>query len=487
MSDGSSSLVAMSSSEPSRLSVWCGTWNMHAVCVGGKALEEPSTLKDWIAAGDAKYDVFAIATQEAERSIFQSVVLTSAKPRWEAALRSLFDIRAAEDDNEYSVVAMRSCGAVHLAVVVRRELVARVKHVRSAVVRAGFIHGFVPNKGAVGVACTIGDTSFLFVSAHLSPHASAKAVAHRNKQFAWIDEGLHSKLVEPASPSSLASAARRVLEGCRRGARSAPGFEDGSDGRPTASAAFDRIFVMGDLNYRVDITKDGMRACNPLPQARAHPPSPRVELKLYAAEASHHVRFTFESCVPAVAVLAVSDAATPDPSLRSEAEHAALRAAQQQLLAADQQWSTARPHDPSGPQRAGFKEPPITFWPTYKFDRKSGYTRYKLQHRSRLKQSLRLPSWTDRVLYRASDEGAITPVEYDACTAPSLRVSDHQPVFATFEVRLSARRPCLHAVEEVELIMESALDGGSSPPAQPAGQQTIPFRHSFATVPSMDD
>jgi len=62
--------------------------------------------------------------------------------------------------------------------------------------------------------------------------------------------------------------------------------------------------------------------------------------------------------------------------------------------------------------------------------------RYKLQHRNRFKQTPRLPSWPDRVLYRSMDGSSISALTYAAITHPSLRVSDHQPVVATFDVEV---------------------------------------------------
>ena len=59
-----------------RIRVWCGTWNMHAAAAGRRF--EAAALTEWIEVGS--HDVFAIATQEAERSIARSLVWSS-KPR----------------------------------------------------------------------------------------------------------------------------------------------------------------------------------------------------------------------------------------------------------------------------------------------------------------------------------------------------------------------------------------------------------------------
>ncbi|ODV85565.1 hypothetical protein CANARDRAFT_176012 [[Candida] arabinofermentans NRRL YB-2248] len=67
----------------------------------------------------------------------------------------------------------------------------------------------------------------------------------------------------------------------------------------------------------------------------------------------------------------------------------------------------------------GFKEMPITFAPTYKYDK--GTSQYDSSEKQRV------PSWTDRILYRGSQ---IQQLNYNC--AQDLVFSDHKPVFGTF-------------------------------------------------------
>ena len=345
--------LTMAHEKKRSLSVFCGSWNMHAVAVGKKL--DPSQLSHWLVPG---HDVYAVSTQEAERSIFRSVMLTSAKPRWESALRSIFA-------DEYAVLATRSCGAVHLALIVRLALVARVTRVRTASVSAGFLCGMVNNKGAVGIACNIGPTSFLFVSAHLSPHASESAVAHRDWQHERIDRSLHRLLAASAANDGrgVAHALRRACC-CARGGETAAELpapdepsrltadeEEPTGGsalsEPVASASFDIVFWMGDLNYRVDISKQEMLG---LLKVAVTPPD--------SSFTAHRLVFTpASSCTarPSLLVLHSQPALrtrsqaldATDFSSQSEDEHsAASRAAQQRLLEADQLTSTQRPTAP---------------------------------------------------------------------------------------------------------------------------------------------
>jgi len=66
--------------EVSTLRLFVGTWNMH-----GK--EPPASLRPWLPASPNEHDMYVIGTQEAERSIEKSLIISS-KAKWEAALRA---------------------------------------------------------------------------------------------------------------------------------------------------------------------------------------------------------------------------------------------------------------------------------------------------------------------------------------------------------------------------------------------------------------
>src|SRR5690242_18361634 len=70
----------------------------------------------------------------------------------------------------------------------------------------------------------------------------------------------------------------------------------------------------------------------------------------------------------------------------------------------------------------GFVEPALTFPPTYKFD--AGTDVYDSSSKRRI------PSWTDRILFRPHE--AIEAREYNS--SRRVRSSDHRPVYATFVV-----------------------------------------------------
>ncbi|CAG8435695.1 6208_t:CDS:10 [Diversispora eburnea] len=68
-------------------------------------------------------------------------------------------------------------------------------------------------------------------------------------------------------------------------------------------------------------------------------------------------------------------------------------------------------------------EGPITFFPTYKYDDNSD------NYDSSEKQ--RIPSWTDRILYRGNGTNKIRQIGY---TRAELKISDHKPVMSSFDL-----------------------------------------------------
>lgn len=72
-----------------------------------------------------------------------------------------------------------------------------------------------------------------------------------------------------------------------------------------------------------------------------------------------------------------------------------------------------------------FDEAPITFAPTYKYNR--GSTEYDSSEKKRI------PAWCDRILYTKSPN--ITPINYQRYEAT---ISDHRPISAAFSVKVKA-------------------------------------------------
>ncbi|XP_077987010.1 phosphatidylinositol polyphosphate 5-phosphatase type IV-like [Glandiceps talaboti] len=74
----------------------------------------------------------------------------------------------------------------------------------------------------------------------------------------------------------------------------------------------------------------------------------------------------------------------------------------------------------------GFKEEPIRFYPSYKFDLNSD--NYDSSPKTRI------PSYTDRVLCKSRKPNDMKILTYNSCN--SIKISDHRPVYATIQVRI---------------------------------------------------
>jgi len=97
-------------------------------------------------------------------------------------------------------------------------------------------------------------------------------------------------------------------------------------------------------------------------------------------------------------------------------------------LAANDQLKKAQTE---GRVAAGYREGPLSFPPTYKFDH--GSDNYDSSDKARI------PAWTDRILFRSRVRNHLELLSYQSCA--DVRSSDHRPVTALFEVSSVDPRP----------------------------------------------
>lgn len=221
-----------------RLRVFCGTWNMHA--------KKPrDDLRLWIRW--QQYHIVAVGSEECVHSIAKSVVFTSKKA-WEDQLKAALG-------PEYVLVTSHALTAIHNVVFVHTSLVPLLGNIQSDAVATG-LGNQLGNKGGVGIAFTLGGTSFAFVNCHFEAHQ--RNVARRNGNFHRINTELKllpgppvSLPPEPSSPLSLQTSGLQGL-----GRTSVNRFSvGGSTGLRAVSEVFDRVFWYGDLNYRINGTR----------------------------------------------------------------------------------------------------------------------------------------------------------------------------------------------------------------------------------------
>ncbi|KAK0545241.1 hypothetical protein OC846_005530 [Tilletia horrida] len=127
----------------------------------------------------------------------------------------------------YELVAKERMMGVYLAVYVWKAVRSRVQGSSKAYVKSGLAGGRVGNKGGVGISMKLGGVRLLFVNAHLAAHEGK--VATRLHNVARIKAELNcDTFLPPDDPRNMA--------------------ED-------VTARFDHVFWFGDLNFRIDITR----------------------------------------------------------------------------------------------------------------------------------------------------------------------------------------------------------------------------------------
>ncbi|KAG3018110.1 hypothetical protein PC128_g11245 [Phytophthora cactorum] len=342
-----------------RLRVFCGTWNMHA--------KKPTDdLRLWIRLN--KYHIVAVGSEECVNSIAKSVVFTSKKS-WEDQLRNTLG-------DDYILVASHALTAIHNVVFVHTSILPLLGNIRSDAVATG-LGNQLGNKGGVGIAFTVGYTSFAFVNCHFDAHQ--RNVSKRNGNFHRIN---HELKLSPSVTASLSQTSEVTVTPLTPGSHNSNGLQGlgrtsvnrfsmptvvngvSAGSKRTVSELFDRVFWFGDLNYRINGTRR------------------MVDTLL--------LRNQYE-------VLYAND-----------------------QLQREMKAGNVFPH---------FREGQPNFRPTYKFDKRSDV------YDSSAKQ--RIPSWTDRVLYLSNEKlHDIELLSYRSQT--NFRTSDHRPVCATFQVNFSA-------------------------------------------------
>lgn len=345
-----------------KLRVFCGTWNMHAK-------KPQDDLRLWIPLN--KYHIVAVGSEECVHSIAKSVVFTS-KRQWEDVLKETLG-------EEYVLVSSHSLTAIHNIVFVHESVIPLLSNIQSDAVATG-LGNQLGNKGGVGIAFSIGRTSFAFVNCHFDAHQHN--TEKRNGNFHRINQELKlypsqkSAITSSVSPTSSAVTGQSSLDGLGKTTTSRFSVSSASTsaamqasvglaGKKLAiSECFDRVFWFGDLNYRINGTRR------------------MVDLLLL-----HN-------------------------------KHDVLRFNDQLQI-----------EMAKGNVFSHFQEGPLHFRPTYKFDKHSNV------YDSSSKQ--RIPSWTDRILFLSNEKAAdIEILSYRS--QMTFQTSDHRPVGATFQVNFKA-------------------------------------------------
>lgn len=218
--------------------IWCGTYN-----VNDKSPQSADDIQDWVqSCGSAELLVFSF--QEFDLSTEAMIRYTSYREdAWRAAIERALSTQGSPS---YTKLHSRQLVGGLILVYVRSDIAENVSAVTSTSLATGLL-GVMANKGAVAVRLKYLDTPLTFVNSHLA--AFVPNSAERNAQFRTTT----SQLLFPLSSNDGADQ-RDEWSSCLRP----------DEARPAGAGASvwdcDGLFWMGDLNYRLDATREDIDA-----------------------------------------------------------------------------------------------------------------------------------------------------------------------------------------------------------------------------------
>uniref|UniRef100_A0A7S3PZ34 Inositol polyphosphate-related phosphatase domain-containing protein n=2 Tax=Chaetoceros debilis TaxID=122233 RepID=A0A7S3PZ34_9STRA len=372
-----------------KIAVRSVTWNQQA-----QALPPVEELTSYLFPREY-FHIVAVGTQECENSITKSII-NPYKEKWERICGEALGV-------DYILVRGHSLQASHLALFVHKAIVNLVSNVQSHAVATG-ICDTLGNKGGIGISVVIGKTSYCFLTAHLAAHQNQ--LVRRTNEFSKISREISRALGKINVYKDGTNHTKESIESIHDDEVEGGCFEDNcivlGNGKQKSSPC---IKTMNSC-FCPTCPNSLRRSCccsnvqgekyNPLPHAFDH--------VIWAGDLNFRINGTRE----------VVD------SLLFHHRHDVLIAYDQMNMLL--QFETAF---------AGFEEGPITFRPTYKFDK--GTDTYDTSPKRRI------PAWTDRILYKSSPR--IELLSY--CSSTGVRTSDHRPVYASFQTSIEIDSNCL--------------------------------------------
>lgn len=192
------------------LKIWCGTWNM------GDAQPEyhkKEALENWMPQG--KFDIYVISTQE---SIYnpRTGYLSPEDDLWAYLRHHLGEA--------YIKLASVSLQHIRLACFVRRDHYYKICRVKTGTVATG-LAGVIGNKGGCSISFELYDNRICFVGSHLAARIDRRRLEARNQNY------------------------RDILKGLASGVSKSSGTND-------IHHEFDLLVWLGDLNYRIELSRD---------------------------------------------------------------------------------------------------------------------------------------------------------------------------------------------------------------------------------------
>ena len=189
----------ISKNDELKLTMCCITYNLH-----GESLNFSQICQLLTVHKNKNCDIYAISTQESQRSILMNLFFWD-KSKFEEDLARFFG-------KDYVRLKTETLGGVHLIIFLKKIHKNYILNYYKEYIKTGF-YGLLGNKGAVGIGFSLYNISFFIISCHLC--SGFNNDFYRNYDFDFIKKNIHPNIYK-----------------------------------------YDVVIWMGDLNYRVNKTKD---------------------------------------------------------------------------------------------------------------------------------------------------------------------------------------------------------------------------------------
>jgi len=154
------------------------TYNLHGV-----SLDKSQINELLINHKNNSCDIYAIATQESQRSILMNLIFWD-KSKFEMDLAHFFG-------KEYVRLHTETLGGIHLIIFIKNIHKNYILNYYKEYIKTG-MYGLLGNKGGIGIGFKMYNISFMFINCHLSYGFSN--VINRNYDFDYIKKTIHPHL-----------------------------------------------------------------------------------------------------------------------------------------------------------------------------------------------------------------------------------------------------------------------------------------------------
>ncbi|KAJ2620878.1 hypothetical protein GGI25_003958 [Coemansia spiralis] len=493
------------------ITVQINSWNIDAIKPDSleKSNEDKGFLREWLGASGIQQgpEIIVVGLQEVvdleskkmtAKSLWMNTTSkhkqkgkSGTKPSadiskryglWRAALEKKLT-REMTYTTPYRTVECQNMVGLFICIFARDDIYRSVREVDVSHVKTGMggLHG---NKGGIGIRLILNDTSFCFINAHLAAGESVRNNAARIEHCTTIVKNVafsRPKTEYQALSSNGASDQLSASVSAGSGRQSVPptldlanvtldAYVDGGDGQRYLDNAV--CFFSGDLNFRLNLSR---QQAERYIEANELDSLLQFDQLLPMISPDSHAKSALSGSM-GYAALGSADPTLPAPGRLNRInslsqiqptiakDRSAINRSQAQSSQSSSPYSSGE-EDEEDIDAVGtssfalkmFREMPIQFRPTYKYD--PGTDRYDTSEKRRT------PAWCDRVLYRggsgrlhvrpsqASDtqpsqlqqipekpvdfdiQGQITPLLYRRLEC---RQSDHRPIVSAFGVKTKA-------------------------------------------------